>query len=187
MKRRTAVAVAVLAMVGLLGAVVALRFPSERAYTVAEVQAGLRANPRAWVGHTVLIEGWLLGRGAECRTPHCTYPRWTAVPECDDRCAAWEELGVASASGCVVGRRCPDWHGQPLILAYAASPLPSSSLLYDVLGLLSQVPVVGSLSPAPQLIRQYRVRLLAPTSCHEQLMPGDSSSTVPCTPQGVLK
>jgi hypothetical protein len=42
----------------LAGAVVGIVTPSPRVYAVAEVQAGVRQNPRAWVGRTVLVRGW---------------------------------------------------------------------------------------------------------------------------------
>jgi hypothetical protein len=54
-----------------LGALLGRLLPSQQAYTVAEVQAGLQHQPQAWSGRTVRVRGWLAGWASTAcvRTP----------------------------------------------------------------------------------------------------------------------
>jgi len=57
-KRVLIVLLCLVVVAALAGVIVGLVSPSLRVYSVDEVQAGLRQQPRAWVGRTVLIRGW---------------------------------------------------------------------------------------------------------------------------------
>ncbi len=48
----------VVAVAGVVTALMGRVIPSAQVYAVAEVQAGLHRNPRSWVGRTVLVHGW---------------------------------------------------------------------------------------------------------------------------------
>ncbi len=53
----------------LAGTVVGIVTPSPRVYAVTEVQEGVRQNPRAWVGRTVLVRGWSNSSGGQGCAP----------------------------------------------------------------------------------------------------------------------
>ncbi len=58
MVKRVLIVLLCLVGVAALAAVVGLVRPSLGVYSVDEVQAGLRQQPHAWVGRTVLVRGW---------------------------------------------------------------------------------------------------------------------------------
>jgi len=71
MPRRSAIVVLGLALVsGLVAAFVWRATPPGRVYAVDEVQFALQRNPRAWVGHTVLVRSWstATASGMSCTT-----------------------------------------------------------------------------------------------------------------------
>jgi len=57
-KRVLIVLLCLVVVAALVSVIVGLVSPSPRVYSVDEVQAGLRQQPRAWVGRTVLVRGW---------------------------------------------------------------------------------------------------------------------------------
>ena len=57
MKRVIVMATAAIIVAGLVSIAITSLFLPERAYTVTDVQAGLRSNPRAWIGRTVIVHG----------------------------------------------------------------------------------------------------------------------------------
>jgi hypothetical protein len=113
-------------------------------YTVSELRARLADNPRAWLGHTVLVRGVALGLGLGLSCPS------------NASCAvAWPALVDADVAG----------PGSYLPLSMGpANPL---------LALLRRLPLVERLVPGPQLLRWgrpaiYRVQVqdVAGTSAH---------------------
>ena len=68
--KRVAIALLGLLLLALLAAAILGFFaPTARVYTVDEVQAGMRQDPRAWVGHTILVRGWSNSSGGRGCAP----------------------------------------------------------------------------------------------------------------------
>ena len=135
---------------------------AETVYTAAQVRAGLGHNPRAWVGHTVLIRGLLATASGASTTASMApvavlidVPRlpW-GVSALQLRILVYDHYGIAT---------------QPTttLLLRPAPPNP-------LLAVLHQIPVVKRLLPLSDHIdggeaRVYRVLLLPPRhSCPQK-------------------
>lgn len=152
----------------ILGNVLSVR--ADRVYTPAEVAAGLRWRPTAWVGRTVTVRGVLFTVGSGCGVGAACplIPRWTQRPG-NQTFAQWEELYTAS-------RR-----NSPLILQVSGQSQPA---WLSLRAQLLRIPIIGSLAarltPLSPLAT-YRVRLFAPPSCPSSVL----SNGLPCGPQGI--
>lgn len=150
-------------------------------YDVREVVRGLRRQPHAWVGRTVLI--WALDvRGpAGCRAG----PTHAAATRCRPRVIEWlaapvQPAAVAPQAGWtsyppVVPRRAAD---DLVVMRRPRARIPVATAPNDLLLRLAQVPVVGALVP-PRLRQRgalYHVLLLGPARC----------MSPPC-PRGILQ
>jgi hypothetical protein len=149
---------------------------AETVYTAAQVRAGLRHNPRAWVGHTVLIRGLLAAATGASTTPSVppiavlidVPPLPRGVSALQLRILIYDYSGIAA---------------QPTttLLLRPAPPNP-------LLALLRQIPVVTCLLPPSERsdggeVRVYRVVLLPPRRscpqkglCYDGVLMGTASS-----------
>lgn len=166
-------AFAVLLSAVLVAAIVTVtlgRPASDKVYTVAEVQAGLRQDPVAWSGREVLVHGWFLSM--QLCVPHsqgCYRYLWYLIepsPENGPGIPGLNAWGlqtcrtVSSESEPLVLVRGPSIHWATHDTEYA----PSSAAF---LRLLSHLPVVGPLVPPSALYRGliFHIRVQAPRPC----------------------
>jgi hypothetical protein len=179
MTRKIVAALAVLVALALVARMVGTRPGSpavETVYTAAQVRAGLRHNPRAWVGHTVLIRGLLATASGASTTPSVPpiavlidVPRLPrGVSALQLRILVYDRYGIAA---------------QPTTTLLLRPALPN-----PLLALLRQIPVVTRLLPLSERIdggevRVYRVVLLSPRHsclqkglCYDGVLMGAASS-----------
>lgn len=137
---------------------VSLAASARTVYTVAEVEARLRADPAAWAGRTVLVRGELetlaVGCGANVPGDSCQPIRWQEIQEVDpppSHTLSWLVLRSAA------GRLAAPAHG------------PDGLLLF-----LHRLPLIGRFVPSPwgdgasvvrlRLLTPHRPAFLAPGS-----------------------
>jgi hypothetical protein len=167
-KRTVIVLLAVGFTVGLLIIVRGRLVPSERVYTLAEVEQGRLHQRGRWVGRTVLVRGQLLGvTEVGCPTGQST------------RCVtplSWEEIHPPVVRWPGLARPGLPRHllGQayPLVVVRAAgvtgrTPMTRATLLLASLQLASRLPIVGHLVPTSFMDQGviYRVRILPSRHC----------------------
>ncbi len=152
--RRRPVVLGCLALVLLAG--LALTVVSYRAadpvYGVADVQAGLRGQPRNWAGRVLLLRGVITMQGllVGCGQPACPGASWIALLPTHE--PAWSETRqLAVSMSIILRRRSADGHqvltnplGQGLVLVvrpgyspppvHASGPLPDGAYHIPLLG-----------------------------------------------------
>ncbi len=94
--RRIAIMLAALVLVA-TGVTVAIGrlSPSEPVYSAAEVQAGLRRNPAAWVGRVILVRGSMTGGDS---SNVCSYGFTNRSSASSDSCRQIMTIGIGSSS-----------------------------------------------------------------------------------------
>jgi len=144
-------------------------------YPLAQVLAGLQRQPRAWVGRTVYVRGWIVGNGAYniCAhgrvAPSCPLVTWVYLAPQDTH------HGYSVSGGPPVSSVSPD--GAPELSAVSASPnatvwnawlppvqvptLPDGVYTLPVLGSF----LSGAFPPRWSDARLAHVRLLSPSTC----------------------
>jgi len=145
------VIVVVVIVVGLTVAAISRLSPSDRVYSVTEVQVGLRQQPRAWAGRVVRIYGavdlWW-GHGCPSAQPgpcHYTagvYLRPATVPKWSDRRAG----AVLSATFAVV-----DQPGAPSIALRMPGTHPDLLIVYSAWGKTSALMPASLQEPSPRM------------------------------------
>lgn len=152
MKRVVIGLVGVIAIVVLSAAIAQLFGPSTPAYTVPEVQAGLWRAPRAWMGRTVTIQGWILeGGNTDCTAPIAARCRTT-----------WVRISPSTSSIST---------SPPFDVAIPRHIQPESLYASQLLVFLHRLPLVGTFIPPLVGSRTVRVRLASPPAA---CWPGDS-------------
>ena len=179
MTRKIVAALAVLVALVLVARMAGTRpgFPAvETVYTAAQVRAGLRHNPRAWVGHTVLIRGLLATASGASATPSVPpiavlidVPRLPrGVSALQLRILVYDYYGITA---------------QPTttLLLRPAPPDPLLTLLRQIPGVKGLLPLSERLDGGE--VRVYRVVLLPPHHscsqkglCYDGVLLGAASS-----------
>jgi len=126
----------------LVAGIVGLVAPSNPVYGVAEIQAALRQQPRAWTSRTVRVRGWINGGGGEqCFGPPTATcaGKWITLTA-DGRWGVGAQLNVVLPEGL---REDSLW------------PRPGGAIVF-----LWHLPIVGRAIRERSLSSTLRVRLL---------------------------
>lgn len=149
-----------------------------RIYSVAAIQAGLRSHPRAWIGHTVWVRGWLQRTGMGCESAvWCRFPRWLAyAPSCagPTRCkvARWAEIQTVT----------PGQAPQPgLVIPWSPQLASSPSIIDSIWREAAGIPVISHFIKAPD--PRYLIRILPRVQCSPLRV---GRSLLPCAPDAIL-
>jgi len=150
-RRRLAVLGCFVLLAGLALTVVSYR-AVDSVYGVADVQAGLRQQPRIWVGRVLLLRGVITMQGllVGCGRPACPGASWIALlPTYEPAWSATRQIGASM--DIVRRRRSADGHqvptnplGQGLVFvvrpnfspppAHSSGPLPDGAYHLPLLG-----------------------------------------------------
>lgn len=200
--RRLSLGLLACALVMVLGLALVRWHEQGLVYSVAEVQAGLRADPAHWANRTVLIRGQDVQIGLLC-SDH-TVPAGAAGRRHDvTRTACFPNQYTQDVLSDVPDpRQTGNGHGVAsppslMITRRDAARVPGVSAPNAIAVWLAHLPVIGRLVPADWLEPSavYHVRLLMPHRCPPPVRPRVRSPydppvspyiPLPC-PQGILQ